>query len=265
MQKDYYTTYLHQMNASEYSDYFMQRIYNVSDYVKDVDMDDSIYSQLEELHNLRIALGQQDAQRLQAENYGISISVGGVDETASRKQYQNGDAYYELFTCVSAVSTSLYSSLSSLLNSYSVQWYMPYVIIYEATNKAEFDKYYDDYNFVIANSNFTRDYYAMVEYVSSAIVNTVTGIYNAKAQADLEAMNNYIDSNYSSASSSSTNDKVMEMWDDVIKEVDAYKTEDGSVLKTSIFSDTVAQNGNEIYVGSKAGIPIGFNELSKAY
>ena len=53
--------------------------------------------------------------------------------------------------------------------------------------------------------------------------------------------------------------------DDVIKEVDAYKTEDGSVLKTSIFSDTVAQNGNEIYVGSKAGIPIGFNELSKAY
>ena len=36
-------------------------------------------------------------------------------------------------------------------------------------------------------------------------------------------------------------------------------------LKTSIMNDTVAQNGNEIYVGNKAGIPLGFNEVTKSY
>ena len=78
-------------------------------------------------------------------------------------------------------------------------------------------------------------------------------------------MNDYIDSNYTSTSSQSTNDKVMEMWDDVIKEVDKYELEDGTTLKTSIHNETVAQNGNEIYIGSKAGIPIGFEEVHKGY
>ena len=150
-----------------------------------------------------------------------------------------------------------------MLDSKATQWYMPYVIIYEADTKEDFDKYYDDYNFIIANSNFTKDYYAMIEYVSSAIVNSYMSYYAAKAQAALDATNSYIESNYSSTSSSSTNDKVMEMWDDYINDVDAYKTEDGSVIKTSMFNETVAQNGDEIYIGNKAGIPLGFNELSK--
>ena len=105
----------------------------------------------------------------------------------------------------------------------------------------------------------------MVEYVSSAIVNSVSSYYAAKSQAGLDAMNNYIDSNYSSSSSQSTNDKVMEMWDDVIKEVDSYRAEDGTQIKTSIMNDTIAQNGDSFYVGSKAGIPLGYNELAKSY
>ena len=55
------------------------------------------------------------------------------------------------------------------------------------------------------------------------------------------------------------------MWSDVIKEQDNYILEDGTSVKTSIMNDTLAQNGNEIYIGSKAGIPIGFNEVSKGY
>ena len=262
--QDYYTTYMHQMNASEYSDYMMETVYKTTNVTKKVDVDKDVYKQLNALHDLRIELGKRDAETLQTQNYGITLNVAGVDTSVSRKQYK-GTNYYELFTCVSSVSTSLSNSLDPLLNSFAVQWYMPYVIVYEATSEEAFDEYYDDYNFIIANSNFTKDYYAMNEYVSSAIVNAVTTIYTEKSKIGLQAVNDYIDSNYSSTSSASTNDKVMQMWDDVINEVDVYKTEDGSLLRTSIFNDTVAQNGNEIYVGPKAGIPYGFNELSKAY
>ena len=261
---DYYTTYLHQMNASEYSDYLMDTFYSTTNVTKKVDVDKDVYKQLNTLHDLRVELGKRDAQALQADKHGIYINVAGVDSSVSRKQYQ-GTNYYELFTCVSSISTSLTNSYDSLLNSFAVQWYMPYVIIYEATSEDAFNAHYDDYNFIIANSNFTKDYYQMNEYVSSAIVNAVTSIYAEKSKIGLQAMNDYIDSNYTSTSSASTNDKVMQMWDDVINEVDVYRTEDGSLFRTSIFNDTVAQNGNEIYVGPKAGIPYGFNQLDKAY
>ena len=261
----YYTTYFRKMNAKEYSDYFMEKVYNTNSFVTDIEVDSDMYSELDVLHNLRIELGKQDAKLLEADNYDVNITVNGVDKTASKRQYKNGENYYEIFTAVSAVSSTLTSSLDSLLNSTSVQWYMPFVIVYEAETKETFDAYYDDYNLIVANSNFTLDYYAMIEYASSAIVNAVTSAYSEKFQAGLRAMDEYIDSNYSSTSSATTNDKVMEMWDDVIKEVDSYKMEDGTTVKTSIFNDTVAQNGNELYVGPKAGIPYGFNELSKSY
>ena len=262
---DYYTTYLHQMDASTYLDFFMNSVYNGATFVKENDVDSKILEQLQLLHNMKVEQGKQDAIKINSSQYGVDVSVDGVSYTSARREYQNGLNYFEASTSVSAIGTKLKASLSALLDSYAVQWYMPYVIVYEGETKEAFDDYYDDYQFIIANSNFTLDYYQMVEYVSSAIVNAYTSYYNAKSQAALNAMNDYIDSNYSSTSSQSTNDKVMEMWDDVIKEVDSYKLEDGSTLKTSIFNETVAQNGNEIYIGSKAGIPNGFNIVGKGY
>lgn len=80
---------------------------------------------------------------------------------------------------------------------------------------------------------------ALVEYVFSSIVNSYAQMYATKSQAGLDAMNNYIDSNYSSTTSESTNEKVMEMWDDYINEVDNYQTLDGGTIKTSMYNDTV--------------------------
>ena len=139
-------------------------------------------------------------------------------------------------------------------------------MVYYATDKDTFDKYYDDYNFIIANSQFTVDAYALIEYVSSCIAKVKTAEQAAKAQASLNAMNDYIDSNYSSTSSQSTNEKVMEMWDDVIKEVDTYTTTDGNKVKTSMYNDIVAQDGDKFFVGSSTSdIPAGYTQLSKAY
>ena len=263
--KDYYTTYLHTMNASEYSDYYMNRIFNVTDFLKEEELPQDTHLAMNALHNLRMELAQKDLTLIETAQYGVTMSVDSVGASISKRVYQKGNSLYETSTGVSSISSSLTSQLSPLLNSTQVMWYIPYTITYEADSQEHYEQYYDDYNFIIANSDFTRNYYAMVEYVSNAIVNAVTSIYAEKSRIALEATNNYINSKYSSTSSSSTNDKVMEMWDDVIKEVDSYITEDGTQIKTSIMNDTVAQNGNEIYIGDKAGIPIGFNELSKGY
>ena len=263
--KEYYTTYLHKMDAGTYLDYFMERIYKGSSFVQEKEVDSKVLEDLKTLHNLKISLANNDVSLIGPSNYGVDITIGDEGYTSSKKEYQNGDTYYEASTSVSSISTNLVSSLSSMLNSKAIQWYMPYVIIYEANTKENFDKYYDDYNFIVANSTFTKDYYAMVEYVSSAIVNAYTSYYAAKSKAGLDAMNDYIDSNYSSDSSSSTQDRVREMWDDVIKEQDKYTLEDGSSIKVSTSNETVAQNGDEIYIGSKAGIPNGFNEVAKSY
>ena len=262
---DYYTTYLHYMDSNTYSDYFMTNVFGGGAYVKDNEMSKDYVNQINQLHSIRLEQAKNDAQIVQGMANNVTLSIEDVGVSSSKRIYQNGNNLYETTTCVSAIGTRLQSGLSSLLDSYAIQWYIPYTIIYEAKDENTFDMYYDEYNFIIANSNFTLDYYQMIEYVSSKIVNYITSIYAERSKAALDAMNDYIDSNYSSTSAQSTNDKVMEMWDDVIKEQDSYITEDGTQIKTSIMNDTVAQNGNEIYVGSKAGIPSGFNELSKGY
>lgn len=261
--KDYYTTYLHFMDASGYLDYYMKNTYGIKSSSKDGTVDSVLVDDFKELHKLKLSLAKEDAKKLGAENYGVKISIGDEGVSFNKKEYESGLNYFEASTGVSAISTNLKSSLSSLLDSKATVWYMPYLIVYSGDTKEDFDKYYKDYEFIVANSNFTKDYYQMVEYVSSSIVNAYTSYYAAKSKAALDATNSYIDSNYTSTSSSDTNDRVMQMWDDVIKEVDTYTLEDGSTIKTDYSVDTVAQNGNEIYMGSKAGIPIGFDELPR--
>ena len=264
---DYYTTYLHYMDSNTYSDYFMDKIFKGAKYVKDEKVPKEISNQLAQLHKIKMDLAYKDAQTVQSAAAASNVTIGIEDKgySDSKRIYQNGETIYETTTCVSAIATKLTSGLSSLLDSYAIAWEIPYTIVYEAKDQETFDKYYDEYNFIIANSNFTLDYYQMIEYVSSKIVNMITSIYAERSKAALDAMNDYIDSNYSSTSSQSTNDKVMQMWDDVINEVDVYKTEDGSYIRTGYDTETVAQNGNELYFGSKAGIPVGFNELPKTY
>ena len=263
--KDYYTTYLHKMNASEYIEYYMESNYPNASYSDSVDVPESTISALSSYNKMKFNAAEKDAQAIQAQAYNIDISVRNDGVTIAKEIYEDDDNIYEVFTGVTNITTILKSGLSSLLDSSATTWEMPYFIIYQSDSEDNFEKYYDDYNFIIANSSFTTDFYAMVEYVSSCIVNYYTSIYAERSKAALQATNDFIDSNYSSTSSASTNEKVMEMWDDVIKEVDSYKLEDGTTLKTSIQTETVAQNGNEIYIGDKAGIPIGFQTVGKGY
>ena len=261
---DYYSTYLHYMDADEFVQYYMDLTYGEDAILEeDLEDDSDVIQQANSCTNMLVENMKATSEWINTGNYGMNYSVNSVPATMSKRQYKIGDSYLEGSCVIIAVETSLASNY--VPTNTNRDWEVLYSIVYKADDKETFDKYYDDYCFMIANSHFTTDYYALVEYVSSSIVNSYSQFYAAKSQAGLDAMNNYIDSNYSSTSSQSTNDKVMEMWDDVIKEVDNYKTLDGTDVKTSIHNDTVAQNGDSFYVGSKAGIPLGYTELSKSY
>lgn len=261
---DYYSTYLHYMNADEFVQYYMDLTYGADAVLeKDLDDDSDVLKSADECTNLLVENLKASSSWINTGNYGVQYSVSSVPATMSKRQYKIGESYLEGSCVIIAVDTSLASRYVATNNSRD--WEVLYSIVFKADDKETFDKYYEDYNFIIANSHFTTDYYALVEYVSSSIVNSYAQYYAAKAQAGLDAMNDYINSNYSSTSSQSTNDKVMEMWDDCINEVDKYQTLDGGSVKTSIHNDTVAQSGDTFYVGSKAGIPSGFTELTKGY
>ena len=262
---DYYTTYLHKMNATQYIQYYIDNYYPGAEYLEAKDIPEDVITQLNAYNQQKVSLGLQDMQSMNLQSYNITGDIRNDGVTAAKEVYVQGNKFIELFTGACQVTTSLRSGYSSLLDNIATNWEIPFFICYEGNTKEDFDKYYDDYNFIIANSAFTTDLYAMNEYVSSVIDNQYTAYYAAKSQAGLDAMNDYINSNYSSTSSESTQDKVRQMWSDVINEVDQYTLNDGSSLRTSMYNETVAQNGDDIYVGTKAGIPLGFNEVSKSY
>ncbi len=260
-----YTTYLHYMNAEQFVEYFMNQAYPNSTLLKSFDTDVTLLSELRSYQKTKADGVRQAMQEMfsGALSSYYSGSITELDVSESKRQYQTQNGYLEGSCVVVPYSQTINSNFMSLTNTW---WELPYSMVYFATDKDTFDKYYDDYNFIVANSQFTVDAYALIEYVSSSIANIKTSEAAAKSQASLNAMNSYIDSNYSSTSSASTNEKVMQMWDDVINEVDTYNTTDGGQVKTSMYNDIVAQDGDKFFVGSSTSdIPIGYTQLSKAY
>ena len=261
---DYYSTYLHYMTGDEFVQYYIDLTYGEEATLEaDLEDDSELLEQANACTNALVEGVRASSSWMNTGNYGVQYTVNPVPATMSKRQYKIGESYLEGSCVIIAVDGSLASKYVATNNSRDLE--VLYSIVFKADDKETFDKNYDDYNFIIANSQFTRDYYALIEYVSSSIVNSYSQMYAAKSQAGLDAMNSYIDSNYSSTSSQSTNEKVMEMWDDYINEVDSYQTLDGNKIKTSMYNETVAQDGDTFYVGSKLGVPDGFTELSKSY
>ena len=257
---EYYTTYLHYMDADTFVQYYMDNAYGLSTLMKDLEDDQEVLSQAQQLQQMKMEIAKEN-YRIAVGTTGVAYNVTGAYPTMSKRQYEVGNAYLEASCVIIPITSSLGTQLYTITNTY---WEIPYSIVFYAEDKETFDKYYDEYNFIVANSYFTTDYYAMVEYVSSYITSIKSSQAAAKSQASLDAMNSYIDSNYSSTSSASTNEKVMEMWDDYINEVDQYNTLDGGTIKTSMYNDVVAQDGDKIFVGSSTSdIPYGYTQLEK--
>ena len=254
-----YTTYANYMDAAAYTDMFMSN-YPAAQVTADLSDDPQSLSDLFQYRDFIVAKGQQTMDTVSAGGtIGAQITISPLDCTFCKRQYVADGICMET-TCPIVAFQQTFEN--AYLTDVYVHWRLPYSIVYRAVSKEAFDAHYDEYRMIIANSSFTPDYYAAEEYVATCIGNNLLEAQNAANQA----AGSYSSSGYESSYGDSTNDKVMQMWDDVINEVDSYNTLDGGTIKTSMYNDVVAQDGDSYFVGSSTSdIPYGYTELSKSY
>ena len=257
-----YTTYMNYKTAPQFVDYFMDGAY-AGQYTmtKEFPDDEDVLGQLRQYNDTLVAISNRvGAEVTQGGTIGnISSTDEPYDATMSRRQYDISDGSVIETICVDA---ALRQNISGpIMNVSYIHWRIPYSIVYRAVSKEAFEAHYQEYETIIANSSFTPQYYQAEDYVSQSIT---AAAMDAKAAAS--AASSYSSSGYDNPDTDSVNDRVMEMWDDCIKEVDSYNTLDGGTVKTSMYNDIVAQDGDSFFVGSSTSdIPSGYTELSKQY
>lgn len=256
-----YTTYLDYLDAGGFIDLYVNNTYGSSaTLVNELPDDPDTMAQLQEYLNTIVTKANQSAATLTGGG-----SVGNTTITSEpyatsmcRRQYQVGGQYVET-TAVDVAYTATFDN--PVLTQTYTYWHVPYSIVYSAASEDAFEEYYEEYEVVVANSYFTQDYYAAEEYIASMLA---AAAMDAKNAAINDGKSFFSDSGYTSADGESTNEKLINMWDDVINEVDSYTTLDGDTVKVSTEFDRVAQSGDEYYVGpSTSDIPDGFTELEK--
>jgi hypothetical protein len=212
---------------------------------------------------------QIDLQKIHQMNQiarnGMQASLNGVDVNMSKKQYSVGATNLEACSCVRTVTNSIGNNMIVTLTTY---WEIMYFVVYRANSKELFDKYYNTYQKVIGNSRIRPEFYFVNLKLKQMNEERVAKIGAIKSQISLEEQRKMIaqkNPSLTNPEAESVSDRVMNMWDDVITERDEYKTLDGRKLKTSMYNETVAQDGDTFYIGNKTGVPSGFKELSKSY
>ena len=84
---DYYTTYLHYMDADEFVQYYMDYAFNGASLVKVFENDQDILSQAKQLQQMKINSSRENLGTIIGSNYGMSYNVTGANPTMSKKQY----------------------------------------------------------------------------------------------------------------------------------------------------------------------------------
>ncbi len=257
-----YTTYMNYLDAGAFTDAYINSAYGgAATLVRELPDDSATLALLAQYLDALVAQANAAGERVTGGG-----AIGGITSVAEpaaysmcRRQYQVGSQQIE----TSVVNVALTQTISGpALTEQYLHWRIPYSIVYTAASADAFAQYHDIYETIVANSYFTTEYYAAVEYISGCIAKAAM---DAKAAASSGA-SGYSSSGYESATAESTNEKVIGMWDDYINEVDSYTTLDGGTVKTSMYNDVVAQSGDEFFVGSSTSdVPAGFTELSKSY
>ena len=118
--KDYYSTYLHTMNATEYLDYIINNKYQNAKFLKDVDQSEDVLNQLKEYNKLQYEREKQTADLLnQQGSVVISVIDGGVSTV--RKQYTWGQNKLEFSTAITNVKSNLESKITNAINIVSTK------------------------------------------------------------------------------------------------------------------------------------------------
>ena len=253
-----YTTYLPYMNAEQFIDYYVQNTYPGAEQIKAIDIPEEQTKAIQEIAESDLETFVQGVNALAAA-YGYEVSPVGAEGTIARQQYKDGDHYGE-YSCM--VDAFQYSNQILNFTIQRINWTVFNSATYDAQDQEAFDKYYADYEMITANGYFTAAFYSANAYVANKIANMILDARNA-ANAEAAA-SSYADSGTEITSDDmSAQDRVFQAWDDYIRDEDRYTTTDGNQVTTSMFNETVAQDGDRFYVGSRTGIPDGFTELTK--
>lgn len=260
-------TLMNYMDSSAVIEVFLNNLgFNNRKLIKNLPSDNN---KIQQIKNDLLKQAQIDLQKIQQMNQmartGMQASLNGVDVNMSKKQYSVGSGNIEASSCVRTVTNSIGNNTIVTITTY---WEIMYFVVYRANSKELFDKYYNTYKTVIGNSRIRPEFYFVNMKLKQMNDERVAKIGAVRAQISLEEQRKMIAQNNPSLTNpeaESVSDKVMNMWDDVITERDEYKTLDGRKLKTSMYNETVAQDGDTFYIGNKTGVPSGFKELSKSY
>lgn len=242
------------MNASQFIDYYMQNTYPDAEFIQNMEVtaeqkaDIDSYTEYYALNGINTAI--------QYSRYAINSY--GAEGTAARQQFRIGDGFGE-FSC--AIAAYEYSYTKIILDVTETWWRIVNSVAYTADDQESFERYYDDYEIIVANGHFTAAFFSALAYMQNQILNMMIEFRTEQALAELAG-------SYSSSGTEITNsdmetqEKVMQAWDDYIKDDNAYSLNDGSVLKVPTSIDTVAQNGDSLYFGTPGSVPLGYDILT---
>lgn len=254
------TIYAPYLNADQYVQNAVQSAFSDTTLTKDFEDNPDVLSAMQTQTQY---YAQTTYDKLTFGNYYV-VSIQDMQSTMCRQQYRS-DAEAVEFSC--AVNMYKYAAASTLMptnvTSYYNIWWVPYTVMYYAEDPASFDKYYSDYEVITGNSCFTKEFYAMNEYVAARREYIELA---ARTESQNEWMNGvsseFFNEGYSSETSLSAQEQIFQAWDDYIKDENAYTFSDGSTVRVSNSIEAVAQNGDSVYFGSSVGVPSGYDILT---
>ena len=254
------TIYAPYLNADQYVQNAVQSAFSDTTLTKDFEDNPDVLSAMQTQTQY---YAQTTYDKLTFGNYYV-VSIQDMQSTMCRQQYRS-DAEAVEFSC--AVNMYKYAAASTLMptnvTSYYNIWWVPYTVMYYAEDPASFDKYYSDYEIITGNSCFTKEFYAMNEYVAARREYIELA---ARTESQNEWMNGvsseFFNEGYSSETSLSAQEQIFQAWDDYIKDENAYTFSDGSTVRVPNSIEAVAQNGDSVYFGSSTGVPSGYDILT---
>ena len=243
------------MNASTFIDNFVQKSFSSYEPVADAEITEEEQADIDAFTQVYATNGINTALA----NSRYQITSYGAEGTLARRQFRVGSSGY--CECCAAISAYQYTYTKVILNVTETWWQILRSISYIAEDKEAFDKYYSDYEAIIANGYFTAAFFSAATYVSKQI-------YNMMVEYRTEERIRELAGGYSTSgttvtdSDMDTQDRVRQAWDEYIKDENSYSLSDGSTLHVPTAVDTVAQNGDNLYFGTLGGVPIGYDVLT---
>lgn len=251
-----YTTYFTYLNAEAFIDYYVSQTFAESSFIKELEIPKEQSQFVSDFALLKAQTFASYLQMLQNVNWQVT----GYEGTVSRRQYQTDGGISE-FCC--AIAAFEHINVTGLLTNDSINWETLNTVGFIAADKEAFETYYSDYEIITANSYFTADFYSARNYVADRIAQAIADSIISESSG-LNASGDYSKSGIEvSANDRETQERVFQAWDDYIKDEDRYTTQDGSTFTTSMYNETVAQDGDSFYVGSYNDVPDGYTVLTK--